>query len=87
MASADQVRALEGIMNIFADPQSRRRFFADPQSTLEEAQVDTTPLPQEVVDAMFALTPSEMKALSSLNRSMVEAGLLEEGTEYLGKQV
>jgi hypothetical protein len=70
-----EVRKLAAVI---ADPRQRKSFARDPDKTLADAGVDVGKLPGPVRDTLYDLTHEELRALSRVKASLLEAGVSDQ---------
>ncbi len=68
------IQELEKLVEVISDPGTRRSFLEDAEGTLKKAGVKADALPKSLVDALAELTPAELRLVSHLNTTLVEAG-------------
>jgi hypothetical protein len=68
------IKELEKLVQVISDPTSRRSFVKDAEGTLQKAGVKSDALPKTLVDALAELTPAELRLVSHLNSTLVDAG-------------
>lgn len=68
------IQELEKLVQVISDPTSRRSFVKDAEGTLQKAGVKSDALPKTLVDALAELTPAELRLVSHLNSTLVDAG-------------
>ena len=74
-ASPEAVAALAKVMQVISRPASRKSFHADPARALQEADVDPSHLPPQVLDNLSELSLEELRLLSRLNSTLVGSGM------------
>ena len=67
---------LDKLSALLADPAQRKRFFLDPDATLDAAGINPAGLPTAFMAALKELDYSELGLISHVNRKLVEAGLV-----------
>ena len=75
---------LEKLVQVISDHATRRSFVEDSEGTLQKAGVDAGALPKSVVDSLAELSPAELRLVSHLNATLVEAGLRAPGSGTVG---
>ena len=68
------IQELEKLVQVISDPTSRRSFVKDAEGTLQKAGVKSDALPKTLVDALAELSPAELRLVSHLNSTLVDAG-------------
>jgi hypothetical protein len=77
----------EKLMKVISDPDSRRKFKANRKQALKDAGVTEGPAVDELAATLDEMSPEELEVIGKLNTKMVEMGLTEEGSSYLGRAV
>jgi hypothetical protein len=77
MTSENALNAVAVLDDLIRDPQSRQRFYEDPDATLRNAGADPDDVPPHVWQALTEMTPAELAAIAALGIALAEDGLLD----------
>lgn len=77
----------EKLMQIISDPASRQAFRNDPKPAAIDAGVAEGPGLDRLVDVLASMSDEELHVIARVNAMMVEMGLTEEGSMFLGRAV
>lgn len=75
------ISELEKLVKVISDPATRRSFAKDAEGTLERAGVRAGALPKGLIDSLAELAPAELRLVSHLNATLLEAGFKAPGSD------
>jgi hypothetical protein len=81
---AEGIKELEKLVQVISSPRTRRRFLEDVEGTLQKEGVKVDALPRSLVDSLAELSPAELRLVSHLNSSLVEAGFKAPNSDTVG---
>jgi hypothetical protein len=79
MTSENALNAVAVLDDLIRDPQSRQRFYEDPDATLRNAGADPDDVPPHVWQALTEMTLAELAAIAALGIALAEDGLFDSG--------
>ncbi len=71
----EQGQELRKLAEVIADPGHRKAFARDPDETLARMGVDVDKLPEAVRNTLYDLSYEELRAVSRVRASLLEAGV------------
>jgi hypothetical protein len=77
----------EKLMQIISDPASREAFRNNPKPAAVDAGVMEGPALDRLVEVLASMSDEELHVIARVNAMMVEMGLTEEGSMFLGRAV
>lgn len=77
----------EKLMKIISDPATRETFRNDPKPAARDAGVMEGPDLERLIEVLASMSDEELHVIARVNDMMVEMGLTEEGSQYLGRAV
>lgn len=81
---AEGIQELEKLVRVISSPGTRRSFLKDAEGTLQKAGVNVGALPKSVVDSLAELSPAELRLVSHLNATLVDAGFKAPDSDTVG---
>jgi hypothetical protein len=82
MASESALNAVAILDGVIRDPESRVRFYEDPDDTLRDAGADPEDVPPHVWQALIEMTLEELTAVAALGIALAEDGLFDGGLHW-----
>jgi hypothetical protein len=77
----------EKLMKLISDPASREAFRNDPRPAARDVGVSGGTDLDRLIDVLASMSDEELHVVARVNSMMIEMGLTEEGSQFLGRAV